>query len=419
MEAISSTKTGARTVVVHFGEPKRFVIGVQSADCLSFHQFPNKQKSARNRVAFAFQVEELVPVDGDDLVLDWVRSPEGSLVVAIECNGIIDHVDAIELEGGEIVAIVPIAFLMLSKIVEVANASPNCVVAICTEHGMDQIEVTDAKPSRWLWQEGDFRGCLTRDLHEMDADSREKIIVFENESDSSPSEVLPENAKLVYLNSEEVMQSVATQIIQGRKEPLINLARPPIVAPVPFSNLRQALFVMFACILMSELILLSKATFDTSQLGALSQDQLVRMEEDFRAINPSGPIPVGVVRRMESEFRELNATRGVEAPKVESSIPVLLKLLEAMPDSKDNRYNLKVLSVSGPRELTLKGAARDIKALETIAAGLRQSGFDVPPTSVSQVRDGVAIDLPNLRWKGSADLQTGVDASTNGQGGVR
>jgi hypothetical protein len=112
---------------------------------------------------------------------------------------------------------------------------------------------------------------------------------------------------------------------------------------------------------------------------------------------PKQSIPVDIPGRMRSELRKLedNQTQFANVPQWASALPLLVSIIDALPDEAIFRWDQ--ILVNPQRDSSLTGAVKDLSDFEAIRNSLQKRGFQFSPPGTTQLADGYSIKIERLR----------------------
>jgi len=134
-----------------------------------------------------------------------------------------------------------------------------------------------------------------------------------------------------------------------------------------------------------------------SRLNASQQMQ----EEAFRELFPKQSLPTDIAGRLKSEHRKLLAglTEIDKAPPINSSLPILVRFLETLPDQ--TIFRIDGIRVISSEIIAIDGAVKTLQDFETLVSTLRSKGFRFATPNIQQMVDGFTLRLERLKFDDS------------------
>lgn len=381
------------------GQP--LAVALDSKDCLSATIDWNGPLRDRRRRQMEFALEEFLPLSAEELVVDFVTLGQHALGIGVEAARLRPLIDQLHVNGVEPRLIAPAAMLASQF---VARQWPNKQAALLVLTQGNQCDICQIDSSRrigaWNSMATDWNAIRPAVTWHLLTSSQTGEITLANADrelhDDMVAEfgaVAPAPAQVENHTVLELVVLAAAEVLAGRHEPCVQLARGSLGTPNPFTGLRASA-AFAACgtmLLMASLIFLCfyRANQYTSQVAALAQQQ----QDLYSEVFPGQSAPPGVLSRFESEARKLRGTTGRKAdmPLRASTLGTLRSVLRAMP--KSFRFRCIEVVVEQQR-VDLKGETRSHGDADRWLSRLAAHGFIVdPPRTENMPEKGVAVTL--------------------------
>lgn len=396
------------------------VVLLPTSWCLHWHFSKQEQRLLTKRTSLAFALEEHLPVDGDDLAISRLRSRKGTLVVCTLASRLTSWMESLKADAEEtidpsesnqdranntssIIAVVPRAFAVLTEAKTVHPIHRLTHLAIESPSSWDLFALQDGRVIQWYWTpKNSIDEIVARAADGSDAESL-RIGWIRSKSDVNSGSHFNENEGVeLQLDADSAASEHAAKILSGKVAPLINLAEGPLANEARWQTLRRPATAFFIACLLFQAVLAGILLWRINRFDAIAAEALLNQEAAYRRVFPRGALPVGLTPRLESEHRQLTATRGGASdttPPNESVLPIANALLKAIPTDQEIRFRFRQIILEPDRLVELIGVARTFTVLETLTSSLREVGFKIPPPSSIQVGEGIAIGLEDLQWQ--------------------
>ena len=375
------------------------VLAVESDQCFSFHRTVAQIRSLKNRNVLVYELEEELPVDGEDLAVDRIESKIGSLIVVASGSELDSAIHQIETQGVHVTSITPIIFLAFSRLAKERPVRDLDFLVWQSKSGVDIVRLTRGIPIQWLWTVGqsDLIAATLKSI--LGTASRPSVLVISGSDDVA--ETLADFCVVdaIQMNRDQVAAEECAQIIRGTAKPLIDLRNGPLRSGDPHRPIKYALRTFLAMILLLQLCVVGGLLYRSWLYQREASGLIAVQEEAYRKVFPNGSVPIGLVTHLQSEHRRLSATRGVSdqfVPKLQSAIPIAHSFLSAIPSSTETRFEIERIEFVPGKVAIATGVAKTYGDLEAIADSLRGVGFDVPPVSASKTATGVTLRFENI-----------------------
>jgi hypothetical protein len=338
-----------------------------------------------DRKAMLFRLEEKLPLSAESLVADFIfHRPGQALGIGAKIHAIAPLIDALEAHAVAVQSIVPTAMLVAQGL----HTDDSSRLLLFSE-GPEQINLVALEgdgPVSWATAPAGAE------------DLRLQLELIRASLSSSPAlEVVEVDARLISALDQPPKQhegkvltiamEVASEVLQGRLHPWIDLRRGPLAIHDKLRLVRKPLNMALAT---SIALLLALATIVLvrgqrySQIEQSSQRQLV---EAFREQFPGWEVPANVRVIIQSEHRKAALASGAAQPAhpSRSALQTLLDIMTRLP--REGRYSITQLSFA-ESSFELQGQARTNEQLDELAAAARAAGMEVQPPEARRNPEG-------------------------------
>ncbi len=386
--------------VVEPGGP--VVVALPTSDCFSFCRDVSERKRLKNRRRMAYDLEEFLPVDADDLAIASISSRGGLLVIAADAASIAPLLSKLEASGRYVEAIAPMVLLAIAALRRQHSLKPFDYLIWQSDEGVDWIRLVRGEPVDWRWCEV---SSILENLHLDDLKDIEKpkrIMLIDVDDNVRQSFEKSNDVLVIEMNREQAAESESARILSGTARPIIDLREGPLASSDPHQAISRVLKCFVALLFAFQICVAGSAFLLRSRYEEQSELLVAQQERAFRETFPNEVIPVGMVARLESEHRRLAGTRGMtgeNSPQLRSAIPVAHAFLASMPDPPDSMFFIDRLEFAAAGVLNLNGTAKSYADLELFAERLRVAGLAVPPISATAADGGVSLrfdEIPHI-----------------------
>lgn len=385
------------------------VVAIESSDCTSFFRSRSDKRRLKNRASLVYDLEEFLPIDADDLAIDLIETPQGSLIIATEASAIRADIDQLESCGHYVSAVSPVIFLAIAELVRTHPIHTFQCLAWQSSEGVDLVRLERGNPIEWRWCDSTCESAkhalesMFLDQEDVDmllVDASEDVVSFMGKL----AAIAP-----IEMNLVNAAEGESARIASGASRPFVDLRSGPLESSDPYRPIAISLKAMIGLALFLQLCLVGSASFVRWRYQQKTRDLVAAQEDDFSSLFPNAPLPVGVLARIESEHRQLAGTRGMggnNVPELKSTLPVAHAFLSAVPDPEQSSFAIDRIELLGDSIQSLTGNAKSYADLESLAESLRTVGFTVPPVSATKTNDGVSLrlnDVPLLQSVGKIE----------------
>ncbi|TWU62330.1 hypothetical protein V7x_40590 [Crateriforma conspicua] len=363
----------------------------------------SKEQAAalRTERLLRYELEEYLPLDGDEIAIARVDGHAGSLVIAASASALEEDYTEIHRQGTHVEAVTPIVWLATQMALTPTDLRVTDYVLVLSETHVDVMTFDNGKIIDWQWRP--WTGRNFRDLTPQ-PEGNVIVLVDRDIGAEAGAEALDWGrgtiAQLHEINILEAADLQAAAIVAGRSNAWIDLRNGRLSSPRPFYAIQRPLSVAVGALLLFQIALIGSVYWRDYSNRLASQVMIERQHRSFEKAFPNQPVPVGITSRLESEQRSLVGAKGLDgpaSPRLVSVAPVLHHVLMALPNQEDIRFRIDRLEC-GPNEVRLlDGVVRSFEELEEISLRLRSAGFEVPDVSSSVVSDGVTLRYESMQ----------------------
>lgn len=382
------------------------VLGLSRDMCLAVTVPVPSPQLLRKRTAMRYHLEEWIPWSAEDYVVDYVGHANKAFLVATTIEPLRAFLKALEELDVVIIAICPTALLVAAEYLsEIRELPDRCLLAWQNSDRFELLAIENRQPTEWI-------SCATtpqelaREVQVLTSRLGETWPVFLLGNDSLVSEQLTQMGLEVqgqaYENPLMAARVFATKIIAGVVEPPLDLKRDELTGTHPTQKFGKQL----GRLQLAAAALILLLTAGLWLRGNIYEQALADIEatlaEVYLGLFPGTEVPSNVRAAIDSEFRQLQATRSADSglPGSNHADRVLQQVLAALPP--DLRFRLPEIQIEGDR-ISLGGEVRANADADKIADSLRQAGFTVEAPKTQRLSEkGFSL---RLSAKTSANLK--------------
>jgi type II secretion system protein L len=392
-DEIASAKEAAESLRARGYRGRPVVLALPSAWCQCATIDLTTLKTARDRRAWVYRLEEQLPLAAENVTAD-LAAPRGKtggrgLGVCAETERLKSLVTSLEESGVRITTIAPAALLAAQSI---KTPEPGILLLASrdgTDATADVIAIERGLPVAWAWSGGD------------EQDIRLQVELASSQMAPQP---LPPVVNKIERSISELATATARGIVAGRVRPWIDLRRGALSPRDRLGTHRRAINFTLA----SAALLLLAVTFAAAVHGARYASDARRSEQAmidaFRAQFPGWPVPANVRAVVESELRR----RTEEGPTAASGAAAssMRAIIAAIPAE----VHLAVDSMAfDSRAFEINGRVNQQSDVEVLAAAARSAGFEVAPPQSHRAADGTwSFTISGNRRSGAPAVATGA-----------
>lgn len=383
---------------------QRWTLLLSSQACFSFC-IEKDRRLIRNPKLLPYELENWLPIDGDQYCVDWIIAGDGIFVVAADAERVGDLMEPTVPPEEVVTAITPRVFAAISELGRTESLQQCDWIVWRSEEGYDLVRMVKGVPTRWLWQANEQIACEVLEdqlAATEDSDSREmaETAVLALNTPLGAGR-FPESCQITRGDQvqETLAERYAERLAMGSAAAIVDLRSGPLNRYRNNPRLLSATQWFWFGLAVMQVCLIAAIWFRATTLRNEAAGYSAEQEAFYREVFPGQSVPVGVLSRIQSEHRQLLGTRGMASdavPQVESVVPTLHQVLAAIPSDEVKNLDTDRLEIRPGVVPLLSGTAGSFEELEKVASGLRSVGFVVPDVSASTTRDGVTMRFENL-----------------------
>ncbi|MEM6691224.1 MAG: hypothetical protein AAF664_17495 [Planctomycetota bacterium] len=377
------------------------VLGLHSWECFAVELDQQDSQSLKKRSILAFELEDTLPCDGEDLAIRRISHREGELVLSTLASNLLPILEAAHDAGVYVRSITPLIFLALEEFLRpTATAKTFDLLLAVGESGIDVVWLRKGVAQGWQWLARDDSSGLRQAFERIESDHPRIALMGIERSDLNlgEEEVTVEHFPFDLV---ELAATTSARIVNGHTAAIIDLREGPLEPQDRFFPIAKSLRFAATSFVLVQVALIVFLLLRTHQYQSMAEQNSQTTTEAFEEVFPGERIPVGVLSRLESEHRRLRGTRGMSdrTPEIPSILPTLHAFFRGAPDRKDARYKFDRIVITPNALSTANGVARSFEDQEVILTRLRGAGFEIPELSASAARGGVSLRIQQSELK--------------------
>ena len=383
------------------------IIAIASKDCFVVPGDAIDWTAVKTKTALAYQLEQFLPLDAEELCVCQQRFASNnhrSVLVACERSTVEGLIQELEDQDQWIACVSPKAILAAQSFLMRHVKAANVNLALEGDKGQwDLILIRNRICQQWQWGNGEAALAWIAETPMVESEVPRWICCTTNESQER-------------IRSLADLSMVQTAV--AAQDELIDLVRAAIMRrdfiswfdfrngelPTKRQLLPIARTVLACCAVVIAMLvaLLGMELWQTNEI--LKQQQAAEDSQlaIFNSLYPSQRIPTDVVGRLQSEKRILKRQQEelTNVPKVESALPVLVKLINEL--TADTVFRIDRFNIRSDRITSLDGAAVSLIDFDQTISHLKTAGFRFSPPSTIQMADGYSMRLEQIRLEPKA-----------------
>lgn len=387
---------------------KRFVIASLSRHCFPV-QFPREQWRTRPKShLLRFELENVLPIDAEDMDVYCQPYQQGWLAIAVDRNHYQQEIDERRQNGGWLAGVCPVALLASVQIEDFIDKTGRVLIAWRSGQEFDLLTFDRGNLTDWLWNTGGDASAGSMVLNAVYRHEVQKVLLvnFDESVDLGTlecnSDASFENQKSVDIEYREVdlleaAQQTVDQCLEDTLVPRYLFDCQSQTAADHIAPYARPLLIFGAALPMMLIIVSICMQLWRMERQSVIDENTRAQEEIFQELFKNQRIPVGIRTRLESESRQLAATRGLteKSHRSDSVLAVVHAFLSATPADSSTRFRWDRLEFSSGKLGLGIGMTTSFQEYEAIASSLKQAGFAIPPLSLSQSGEGVSMRIEN------------------------
>jgi hypothetical protein len=356
------------------------MLAIPSRWCLCAPIGTSGLPAKNRRTALAYRFEEKLPLPAEEVVADYVEAGGGeetALAVGVQKSVVAPLVERLEAAGVAVVRICPASLLAGQQVLwKVSGDAPAAL--LYAGQSTDEVELLllrDGLPVGWHLLPATPHDLLLHLGFEL-AQKRAKLGVIGLPAALREALETVEGFTVEDVEAPDLMTAAAlasSAVLGGKVTPWVDLRREGLAARDPLRAVRAPLTAAVAAVVLFLLCASAAMIWRGSRYDAMAARYADAQQEVFRKVFPTGPIPVDVRSRLESEERSLRGLSGESAspPPVQDGLLTLREILTKLPAESALRYRVLELRLDRQR-FTLDGQTASHGDADRIAGALRK-----------------------------------------------
>ncbi|QDV61729.1 type II secretion system protein GspL [Crateriforma conspicua] len=369
------------------GRSESAAVTIGSMDCylLSADMLATDAGSSYEQLKFA--CEDVLPIDAEQIEVAQSTTATHRTLVAIDTSRAEPLVDLLEQNGIPVMTVTPDSMLVLQQIIACRPVPKSCHLIMPSPSfsgGLtgELFTLKSGRPVQWrLLPSGDHPWIESLPDTLADDDSALPVVQLHAPEGTASLPAIPGATQLQF-DVSGVLNDAMLQIRSHR--PWFDLRRGVLARHDRLRNVRFPLRCFALSTLIALALIAASVWFKTSQLQQQSDVAYQAMRQEFKRTFPGQRVPEAIVKRMRSEQRRALGQRAdvsqVEIPT--SAMPILLRLLESMPDGVSFAIeSLRIRESEFVADLRLD----DYADATAIADAWVSEGFRIQPPSSARI----------------------------------
>lgn len=362
------------------GDPVLF--GICHRNALAASVECDRKAVAKNVELLAYALEEYAPHAAEELTCDAIYHGKRALGCMIRTSVYRELFSALRDVGLQIATATPLSVLAWEGL-KASHKITGGVVEWSCHDVVHFLGIHDGKPDSWIVASRRSAPCIRETTYA----GRDVWKVC----DEAPVD----GDDVIGMAFELTACEAAYSILSGRSDAAIELLRPPLLEansveawkkPVAFAS------IFLLCVSVSGFMLSAKFS---NHAGEMRKEQ-VRI---FKQVFPSDPVPVGILRRLESKLTVIQQAR-VDVPRAvmrAHAAETLFHSLACLPYAEEHseampRFHIDTIQVNRDT-VRIQGVVRAHTDASTIEGRFRSAGFEVEPQRTESRGGAVTLDL--------------------------
>ena len=369
------------------------VIGVASSACFPV-ELPKVAKRSPSHAARAFAAEEYVPIAAEDIAF-WHTNDVLIATDATLLNAFLQS----QSHVAQVIDVSPNAWLAAKQVMQLEKIE-HVTLRIWYPDSVEEIIVQQRTLGPWRWIRHDEFRVRHHSPSSSQPQSEEISVVNLKGEPALDLTTLPISAEQFYRKSyEELVQATALSIAQGRCHSGLRFSAPNLHAfqPQAPSQKWQTGLVTLSLLLVFGLGL--SLQWRSYRFRQMADQEAQESEKVFKRLFPQQRVPTGLLGRMESEFRKLQAVKlgdSSDRPDNASCLPTAIAFWKALASVQ--HYDIQTIQLQGKNLVSLSGVCQSFDAADQVRQALIREGFAVPVLSSSTSPGGITLELPVSAW---------------------
>ena len=381
--------------------PKRRVIALDSCDCFAIEAVQIEAKYFRSTKALAYQLEQYLPLDAEQMVIGVRASPNGmrtkreqGLVVVADREALEATIAELEKGGTWIAGVTP-RFLMGVQFwsQEKGIRDGHILWQNVEQDAWDYLKLRAGRPTIWRWL--DSKTAIEEILKDT---LSSKVHLVGNLVDDLKGQV--EQAghaiRIHEASSIDVWAMKAERLWTGGNWNSWSDLCGSVKTRYQSAPIYASLLVLTAFLLMLLAACSGYLYWKNSHLSdSIAKSDLERTEL-FDRLFPRQSVPTDIPGRLMSELRKLESSKQElsKEPPIYSSFPIVVHFINQLPE--EAVFRIDAIRAKSQQLSSIEGSTRSLTDFQVLVSSLRTGGFQFAEPSVTQMKDGFSLRLERL-----------------------
>jgi hypothetical protein len=434
-----SSDTSIDAVIFRFDS--KIVVALRSEACFAVPKSSVQSVQRLSDTRLSFELETLLPIDAEEMAVRRVND----LIVVTNKSIAQSIVDTEEDQGKWIGGVSPLVFLALEEWISCTNKSqlalPSAYQILWMSDQLDYsdlVSISNGMPCQWtvldnrrLEQELATYllapSSLQASNHRNNGSNPEPLALDTGSDTAIIQRIAPvANQKIPLLilgkpphdfdsvlkslpvivhepeaSQHEFAERYSKRWIDGSVAPWCDLRGGSLRTRAPLAPLARSLtlLALTSCVVVG--LVFGWLVWDGFAIQGRLKASEQMQEEAFRELFPKQSLPTDIAGRLKSEHRKLLAglTEIDKAPPINSSLPILVRFLETLPDQAI--FRIDGIRVISSEIIAIDGAVKTLQDFETLVSTLRSKGFRFATPNIQQMVDGFTLRLERIKFDDS------------------
>ncbi|MCC9599467.1 hypothetical protein LOC67_02760 [Stieleria sp. JC731] len=366
-------------------KPSRCVVALHSCEAFAAKLNLADGFDSTDYQSVRYELERVLPLDAEQTTCDYNvdDTRQNAFCIAIETHRLRPLVDALQLHGIDVVAIVPTSLLIAKSICEQPTASFPIRLIIRQEDGVLEDLLIDAKKRCRDWKRYASVDLWER-LSTLATDPALPVMLVGKRHRSG----LLSSATPIAQPVSQLIDEAAQSVMQGRLAPCLNLRREDLGPADPLHAIRRSLRLVAMTAVVFLIVIIAASWYRGQRIEVQLRDIQQIQNKAFAETFPDRRVPTLIMRTVRREHQHSLGSRG-SGQSVDLPTPaakVLRDLYRGFKVAEEKRARFRILDLNienGDCSFTVRAASAI--QIGIIANSLEQSGFEVSPPASEQI----------------------------------
>jgi hypothetical protein len=385
-------------------DPRRRVIALDSCECFAIESNLIDAKVFRSKTALAYELEQYLPLDAEQMVIDVISAPKGGktkredgLILIADRKALDSKISDLEKEGTWIAGISS-QFLMGAQLwcQEQRIRDGHILWQDRDRNALDYLRLQAGIPTIWRWLD------LKSAIEQIVKDTSIKDVHIVGSLEGDPKTQLESAGHSVRIHEDSNIDEWAAKAermwVAGVSNPWSDLRR-NIKTRYRNAPMYPSLLVLTT----SLLLLLSACSGYVYWRNSQLSDSIATSDQErtatFERLFPKQSVPTDIPGRLVSELRKLESSKQElsKEPPVYSMFPLIVHFLNQLPTNAT--FRIDAIRAKSQMLNSVEGSAKSLTDFQTFVSSLRTGGFQFAEPSVTQMKDGFSLRLERLTYR--------------------